>query len=240
MGSTKAEVAKLLEEAKSTKLSDWYIQRLPTEAPKHPVRITSPFYVGVCEVTQAEYERVTGSNPSRFKDDPSRPVEMVTWDEGSAFCRKLGELPQERAADAEYRLPTEAESEYACRAGTTTAWYCGDDEGALQEYAWFNVNSGLKPHPVGQKSPNAWGLRDMHGNVWEWCQDWFGDRDYATSPRDDPTGASGGSHRVYRGGGWRDGASCCRASYRDRGGPGFRHEELGFRLARPVSSSASQ
>ena len=120
MGSTEEEVAKLLEEAKATNQPSWYIERLPSEAPKHRVRITKPFYLGRCEVTQAEYERVVGSNPSKFKDDPTCPVEMVNWDEASAFCRKLGELPQEQAAHAEYRLPTEAEWEYACRAGTTT------------------------------------------------------------------------------------------------------------------------
>ena len=123
MGSTEAEVAKLLEQAKATNQPSWYIERLPSEAPKHRVRITKPFYLGRCEVTQAEYERVMGSNPSQFKGDPTRPVETVTWDEASAFCRKLGELPQEQAAHAGYRLPTEAEWEYACRAGTTTTWY---------------------------------------------------------------------------------------------------------------------
>ena len=139
-------------------------------------------------MTQAEYERIVGSNPSQFKDDPAHPVETVKWYEASAFGRKLGELPAEQAVHVQYRLPTEAEWEYACRAGTTTTWYSGDDEEALKVHAWFVANAGNKLHPVGQKSPNAWGLYDMHGNVIEWCQDWFGDRYYATSPVDDPTG----------------------------------------------------
>ena len=238
MGSTAAEVTKLVEEAQATKQSGWYIERLPYEAPQHRVRITQPFYLGQCEVTQAEYERIVGSNPSQFKDDPTHPVETVKWDEASAFGRKLGELPAEQAVHAQYRLPTEAEWEYACRAGTTTTWYAGDDEGALKEHAWFVANAGKKLHPVGQKSPNAWGLYDMDGNVWEWCQDWFGDRYYATSPVDDPTGAPEGSHRVNRGGSWSAGAAGCRSAYRGGASPGGRSGNLGFRLARTVYSSS--
>jgi len=239
MGSTEAEVAKLLEEAKAKGLPGWLIERLPAEAPKHRVRVTKAFYLGMCEVTQGDYERLVGTNPSKFKDDPTHPVEMVNWDEASAFCRKLGDLPQEQAARAEYRLPTEAEWEYACRAGTTTTWYSGGDEGALKEHAWFNANAGGKTHPVGQKSPNAWGLYDMHGNVWEWCQDWWGDRYYATSPMDDPPGASGGSTRVTRAGCWWSDASHGRASYRHSVPPGDRFENHGFRLARTVSGAES-
>jgi len=240
MGSTEEHVAKLLEQAKAANQPGWYIDRLPAEAPKHRVRIRKPFYLGRCEVTQAEYERVVGSNPSQFKGDPSCPVEIVNWDEATAFCRKLGEVAQEQAARAEYRLPTEAEWEYACRAGTTTTWYSGNDEGALKEHGWFSFNADRKTHPVGQKSPNAWGLYDMHGNVWEWCQDWWGDRYYATSPMDDPLGATGGSIRVNRGGGWDYDASLGRASYRNGDDPGYRCESRGCRLARIVSSSASR
>jgi formylglycine-generating enzyme required for sulfatase activity len=233
MGSTEAEVARLSEEAKG-KAPRSYIEILPSEAPKHRVRITKSCYLGQCEVTQAEYERVMGSNPCNFKDDPTCPVEMVNWDEASAFCRKLSELPDEQAVRAEYRLPTEAEWEYACRAGTTTTWYSGDDEAALQDSSWFKSNAGGATHPVRQKSPNAWGLYDMHGNVWEWCQDCGDDRYYAMSPMVDPAGALGGSYRVDRGGSWNAGASFCRASFRYWDEPDRRSVYIGFRLARTV------
>jgi formylglycine-generating enzyme required for sulfatase activity len=240
MGTTEGDVAKLLAEARVENLPDRYIQRLPAEAPKHRVRITKPFYLGLCEVRQAEYARVMGTNPSKFKGDPTCPVDMVSWDEASAFCHKLAELRQEQASRAEYRLPTEAEWEYACRVGTTTTWYSVDDEAALKDSGWYRANSGGKPHPVGQKTPNAWGLYDMHGNVWEWCQDWRVNGYYASSPMDDPAGAPGGSHRVFRGGSWSNVASRCRASYRCGDEPGDRYHDLGFRLARTVSSSPSR
>jgi formylglycine-generating enzyme required for sulfatase activity len=204
------------------------------ETPKHRVGITKPFYLGLCEVTQAEYERVVGGNPSKFQGDPTRPVEQVSWEHASAFCRKLAELPQEQAAHAGYRLPTEAEWEYACRAGTTTRWYSGNDEAALKEHAWFKANAEGTTHPVGRKRPNAWGLYDMHGNVWEWCQDWWGGGYYATSPMDDPTGPPGGSERVSRGGCWYDGARGCQV-YRYGSEPSIQHYILGFRLVRIVS-----
>ncbi len=233
MGSTEAEVAKLLAEARATKQPSWYIDRLPAEAPQHRVRITKPFYLGVTEVTQEQYERVMGANPSNFKG-AQLPVEQVSWEDAVEFCRKLSELPAERSAGRVYRLPTEAEWEYACRAGTTTRWYGTDDEAALQEQAWFRANSGKTTHPVAQKRPNAWGLYDMHGNVRDWCSDWFGDRYDATSPLDDPIGSTRGSDRVYRGGGWNCRASFCRASFRNRHVPGTRRNDLGFRLARTV------
>ncbi|MCY2992153.1 MAG: SUMF1/EgtB/PvdO family nonheme iron enzyme [Planctomycetota bacterium] len=236
MGSTAEEVARLLEDAKSRKVDQWYIDHLASEAPKHRVRITKPFYLGQCEVTQAEYERVIGSNPSQFKDDPTRPVERVNWDEAAVFCLKLGEQPQEQAADAGYRLPTEAEWEHACRAGTATTWLGTDDEAVLKEQAWFNANAEGKTHPVRQTAPNSWGLYDMHGNVWEWCQDWCGEGYYAASPLDDPTGASRGPDRVNRGGSWNFVASYCRAAFRNGFSPGNRDVILGFRLARTVSS----
>ncbi len=137
MGSTAEEVARLLGEAKEKSPPSWYIDRLPSEAPRHRVRITRPFYLGISEVTQAEYERVMGSNPSKFKGDPTRPVEMVNWNEASAFCRKLGELPPEQTARAAYRLPTEAEWEYACRAGTTTRFSFVDSLEAGSMSVWW-------------------------------------------------------------------------------------------------------
>ena len=233
MGSTEAEVARLLEEAKARNQPKWYMERLPFEAPKHRVRIKKPFYLGLCEVTQAQYEGVVGNNPSNFKDDATCPVEMVSWDEASAFCRKLTELPRERAVRAEYRLPTEAEWEYACRGGTTTAWYWGDNEAASKDHAWYDANGGGKTHPVAQKTPNSWGLYDMHGNAWEWCQDWWGDGYYATSPIDDPTGPTTGAVRADRGGAYQDPPPVCRATYRGYD-PGHR-DCIGFRLVRIVS-----
>jgi formylglycine-generating enzyme required for sulfatase activity len=119
--------------------------------------ITKPFYLGMCEVTQMQYQAIMGSNPSKFKGDPTCPVETVSWEDASAFCRKLGELPAERTAGAKYRLPTEAEWEYACRAGTKTTYHSGDDVETLLEHAWLAPNAGGKTHPVGQKSPNNLG-----------------------------------------------------------------------------------
>ncbi|MCX7386390.1 MAG: formylglycine-generating enzyme family protein, partial [Planctomycetales bacterium] len=170
------------------------------------------FSIGVHEVTQSEYEKVMGANPSSFKG-ANNPVEQVTWDDAVAFCAKLSSLPAEVAAGRVYRLPTEAEWEYACRAGTTTAYSFGDDEKDLGNYAWFNANSGQSTHAVGEKLPNVWGLYDMHGNVWEWCSD------------------ADGSARVLRGGGWRDEAAYCRAASRYRFVPSIRGSSLGFRLA---------
>jgi formylglycine-generating enzyme required for sulfatase activity len=180
---------------------------------------------------------VMGSNPSNFKGEPTRPVEQVNWDEASAFCRKLGELAGEQAARAVYRLPTEAEGEYACRAGTTTKWCCGDDDAALNEYAWHAGNAGGTTHPVRQKTPNAWGLYDTQGNVWEWCQDWFSGDYYKQSPDVDPTGPREGSIRVFRGGSWWYWAEGCRSAYRDRNSPSSRNHDIGFRVVRSLSGT---
>jgi formylglycine-generating enzyme required for sulfatase activity len=179
----------------------------------HQVTLTQPFELGVYEVTQEQYEAVMGTNPSSF-EGPQNPVEQVSWDDAVEFCRKLSELPAEKSAGYVYRLPTEAEWEYACRAGTTTKYSFGDSDSELGDYAWYCSNSAYPKsggfwsglfkeassnhHPVGGKKPNAWGLYDMHGNVWEWCQDWRGD--YPSGAVTDPTGAASGEYRVLRGG----------------------------------------
>ena len=163
------------------------------------MRITKPFYLGKYLVTQEQWEAVMGNNPSHFKG-PKNPVEQVSWDD----CQQFLEQAQRegRPRGGKFQLPTEAQWEYACRAGSTTRYCFGDDESELGEYAWYDANSGSKTHPVGEKKPNAWGLYDMHGNVWEWCQDWYDGGYYANSPTDDPTGPATGSDRVFRGGGW--------------------------------------
>ena len=196
----------------------------------HEVTLTEPFQMGVHEVTQAQYEQVMGVNPSKFKG-ANNPVEEVSWEDAVEFCRKLSELPAEKEAGNVYRLPTEAEWEYACRAGTTTMYSFGDVESDLGDYAWYRDNSGDKAHPVGGKKPNAWGLYDMHGNVWEWCLDWYGD--YPSGPVTDPMGAASGSYSfsVFRGGGWSLIAEYCRSASRSRREPSFRSNLLGFRVS---------
>jgi len=193
----------------------------------HDVTLTKPFKMGVHEVTQAQYEQVMGVNPSKYKG-ADNPVETVSWEDAVEFCRKLSELPAEKAAGNVYRLPTEAEWEYACRAGTTTKYSFGDDESDFGEYGWYRENSGRTTHQVGSKLPNAWGLYDMYGNVWEWCQDWHGD--YPSGAVTDPAGATSGSDRVIRGGGWNDPAVDCRSASRYRIIPSVRVSSGGFRV----------
>ena len=160
----------------------------------------------------------------------TRPVEEVSWEDAVAFCRKLSGKERDT-----YRLPTEAEWEYGCRAGTTTTWYSGDDEAGLKDIAWFHANSAnFGTHPVGQKAPNPWGLDDVQGNVLEWCQDWLRDRYDATPPTDDPTGPERGLYRVDRGGAWADDAQYCHAAHRHGLKPSDHHRGLGFRVARSL------
>ena len=192
---------------------------------QHTVNLTKGFWFGRTEVTQGQWEAVMESNPSEFKGS-NLPVENVSWKDSMAFCRKLTE--RERAAGRlpdgyEYTLPTEAQWEYACRAGSVGA-YAGD----LDAIAWYGNNSGNRTHPAGTKLPNAWGLYDMHGNVWEWCRDWYGD--YPGGTVTDPAGPSQGSLRVCRGGSWYNVASRCRSALRDGYYPGYRIYDLGFRL----------
>jgi len=193
---------------------------------QHQVRLTKPFYLAKYELTQAQYEAVAGKNPSRFKG-ARNPVEQVSWDDAVKFCERLSSQ-----AGGGLQLPTEAQWEYACRAGSTTAYCFGDSDSQLGGHAWHGSNSGRKTHPVGQKSPNAWGLYDLHGNVWEWCQDWYGD--YPSGGVTDPTGAPRGSYRVDRGGGFIGGADDCRSAFRGGYVPGIRRSILGFRPSRSL------
>jgi formylglycine-generating enzyme required for sulfatase activity len=196
------------------------------ERPVHTVRISQLFYLGIYAVTQGQWEAVMGNNPSRFTGDPNRPVEQVSWEDVQEFIGRLNA----REGRTLYRLPTEAEWEYAARAGSTTAYCFGDDSRRLGEYAWYDENAGGQTHPVGTRQPNAWGLYDMHGNVWEWVQDWYGT--YAAEPVTDPQGPASGSGRVARGGGWGGDAGHCRSAFRGYGAPGYRDGYLGFRLLR--------
>ena len=196
------------------------------EKPVHRVTVSRPFYLGVHEVTQAQYEKMMGSNPSHFRG-PGRPVEDVTWNDAREFCRRLSVRE-----GVEYRLPTEAEWEHSCRAGGTTKYCFGDLASGLADYAWFAGNSGNQTHEVGQKRPNAWGLHDMHGNVWEWCQDWFGP--YTGEAQTDPRGPGEGTRRVLRGGPWGVPPDGCRSAYRNRTSPDHRHYTIGLRVVRPL------
>ena len=193
--------------------------------PVHTVRISQPFYLGKYPVTQFQWEAVMGNNPSEFKGG-GRPVETVSWETVQEFIWQLNE----KEGVSSYRLPTEAEWEYAARAGSTTAYSFGDNKSQLGEYAWYDANSGRETHPVGQLKPNEWGLYDMHGNVWEWVQDWY--VKYPTGPLTDPQGPSTGSNRVLRGGSWGNGAQDCRSANRGGDTPGYRAGILGIRLLR--------
>jgi len=207
-------------------------QRGSDEGPQHRVRITQAFYMGKCEVTQSQYERVMGTNPSRFKG-ADNPVETVSWNDATEFCRKLSQR-----AGKQVRLPTEAEWEYACRAGTTTPFHYGNSLGSSQ--ANFNGNRpyggaakgtcSKKTTSVGSFAANAWGLHDMHGNLMEWCADWYDKGYYGKNPGQDPTGPASGDSRVYRGGSWFVHGHLCRSADRYRGGPTNHSGNIGFRV----------
>jgi formylglycine-generating enzyme required for sulfatase activity len=197
------------------------------EKPQHRVTIGRPFYLGKYEVTQAQWRAVMGGNPSEFKGRPAHPVENVSWDDAQEFISRLNQ----KEGTNKYRLPTEAEWEYAARAGSTTVYSFGNDAAQLEQYAWWYGNSEEKTQPVGTKAPNAWGLYDMHGNVWEWVRDWYEERYYSSSPSTDPQGPLSGSDRVNRGCSWSGGAGDCRSAIRLYDSPDTRGSNLGFRLA---------
>ncbi|MBO7412014.1 MAG: SUMF1/EgtB/PvdO family nonheme iron enzyme, partial [Ottowia sp.] len=193
---------------------------------RHTVTISKPFYLGKYEVTQAQWEVVMGDNPSVFRG-ANLPVSTVSWVDAQMFVEKLNA----KEGHNRYRLPTEAEWEYAARAGSTTVYSFGDDAAQLGDYAWYADNAGGEPHPVGQKQPNAWGLFDMHGNVYEWVQDYYGK--YGAGAVTDPRGPAGvGELSVRRGGSWNDPVEYCRTAFRSNKKPGLHFDsEDGLRLA---------
>ena len=205
------------------------------EGPQTTVTITKPFWLGKTEVTQSQWKVVMGNDLSSFKGD-DLPVEQVSWDDAVSFCEKLNELKHDMLpAGYHYTLPTEAQWEYACRAGTTTRFCYGDDDNQLGQYAWYDDKSSSKTRSVGEKLPNGWGLHDMHGNVWEWCLDCYGD--YAGGSVSDPQAPQSGTERVVRGGACRIGAWGCRSAYRSGLRPDDSYGSLGFRVAlSPVPS----
>jgi formylglycine-generating enzyme required for sulfatase activity len=194
------------------------------QEPVHEVTISQAFFMGKYEVTQGQWQAVMGSNPSHFKECGSNcPVEMVSWDDAQAFINKLNETND----GFKYRLPSEAEWEYACRTGTTVDY--------LDSTAWYSANSGSKTHPVGAKQPDGFGLYDMHGNVSEWCQDWY-HPSYDGAPSDGSAWLSGGEHqfRVLRGGSWLDDAPVLRSATRNLYSPDYRFNFFGFRVVAVV------
>ncbi|CAK8715944.1 Formylglycine-generating enzyme, required for sulfatase activity, contains SUMF1/FGE domain [Candidatus Electrothrix laxa] len=195
------------------------------EGPVHEVCVDG-FWMGKYEVTQGQWKKIMGDNPAKFQKGDKYPVEQVSWEDVQKFITQL-----KKRSGKEYRLPTEAEWEYAARAGSSYKYSGGDN---LNAVAWYGENSGSSTHSVGQKKANAFGLYDMSGNVWEWCADWYGEKYYASNVKNNPTGLSSGSDRVIRGGGWGDNPGGVRSANRDRSSPVRRYDVLGFRLALPV------
>ena len=191
------------------------------EKPAHSVTLSS-YYIGQTEVTQALWKEVMGSNPSRFEGD-TNPVERVSWNDCQTFIQKLNQRTGKT-----FRLPTEAEWEYAARGGKKSRGYKYSGGNDIGTVAWCAGNSGRKTHAVGTKAPNELGIYDMSGNVWEWCSDWKGD--YSSSAQTNPTGVDSGSYRVNRGGGWRNNARFCRSSSRSYNSPSYSYFILGLRL----------
>ena len=223
------------------------------ERPGHEVEL-GPFYIDAAEVTQADYERLMGRNPAKFQG-ADRPVERVSWHAAMLYCnmRSLREGLKpcydaktqtcDFAANG-YRLPTEAEWEYACRAGSRTRWSFGDDPAELEKHAWLKTNAAKSTRPVRQKRPNAWGLYDMHGNVAEWCADFYAESYLTTGPAKNPRGPERGEERVLRGGSWNTGAEACRSAARKGETPGladvcFGYEAYGFRCVRRAAAAES-
>lgn len=221
------------------------------ERPQHQVTIGKAFYIGKFEVTQAQWEAVMGTNPydaprsNGFYDAPGMAERLrhpehpatVSWEDAQEFIKRLNRMEGRTV----YRLPSEAEWEYAARAGTSTAYSFGESQKDLGRYAWHgeDFDSG-STHPVGMKEPNGWGLHDVHGNVWEWVQDWYDEGYYASSPAMDPQGPESGTKHVVRGGSWHQTADSWRSAFRKSYPPGYRGISIGFRLVREVGGTAAR
>jgi len=208
--------------------------RCADEHPRHEVTISKPFYMGVCEVTQAQWRAVMGTETWKgkvmSKAGDNNAASWMTWTEMNQFCRKLSKKTGRKVA-----LPTEAQWEYACRAGSKTVFCFGDDPAKLGDYAWYRTNvweSGKRyARPVGQKKPNAWGLYDMYGNVWEYCRDWYDPKFYANEKKVDPENTKETKHCAVRGGSWYNGSNLCRSAARNSWtGSNYRHYNYGFRV----------
>jgi len=232
MGSSEENLKRFLEADITENRS-----RISHEAPEHRVRITKPLYIGNCEVTQGQWNSVMGANPSSNADSPDYPVESVSWNDIQHFLQKLN--ADDISRDGAFVLPSEAEWEYACRAGTTSDWHFGNDAKDLPEFGWIYPHSQNKTHPVGQLRANAFGLHDMHGNVYEKCRDHFGHDYYATSPTDDPTGSASitGWGRSSRGGCAMQSDSKSRSAYRGAKDPGIGAPVEGLRLAITIDTA---
>jgi serine/threonine protein kinase/formylglycine-generating enzyme required for sulfatase activity len=236
MGSDDEKRAQLLQMAKTSRVRDIDAARIDREAPQHAVRISQPFYLGKYEVTQAQWQAVMGTNPAKHKDNPSHPVEMVSWNDTQLFLAKLNQTGKQAL---EFQLPTEAHWEYACRAGTTSFWHFGDEPAALAQYGWFKVNSGGETNPIGQLRPNPFGVHDMYGNVNELCSDWYGERYYADLIVNDPKGPADGPGRIIRGGNFGLAALACRSANRSNQNPGQPANFIGFRLAAAIEDTSA-
>jgi formylglycine-generating enzyme required for sulfatase activity len=209
---------------------------------QHEVTLTKGFYLGVYEVTQVQWQRVMGSNPSHFSptgggkeivkglDTTDFPVEQVSWEDVVVFSKKLSELPDEQRSGRMFRLPTEAEWEYSCRGRFSSYQTYAFGNSLTSTQANFDLKL-VRTSKIGTYQPNSFGLFDMHGNEWEWCADWYDVNYYRNSPRQDPPGPPGGSHRVLRGGGWLSDGRICRSAFRNKVEPGHRGYDVGFRLA---------
>ena len=216
---------------KEFKLPEVFVHYLKNEHPQHRVRITRPFYMGKYEVTQEQWKAIMGTDPS-FRKGAKNPVETVNWNDCQAFIKKLNEKRGKGAVT--FALPTEAQWEHACRAGTSSRFSFGDDKASLGEYVWYGRNSVKKLQPVGQKKPNPWGLYDMHGNAAEWCSDWYGR--YSQSPQTDPIGPPKGLSRVLRGGSfYEDTPDSFRCADRYQDHPDFRYYRYGLRVVRTLA-----
>jgi len=211
------------------------------ERPVREVTISRPFQLSATEVTQGQWQAVMGTTPWKGKnyviEGDDYPATYVSWDDAMEFCHRLSSRPDEKKSGRVYRLPTEAEWEYACRGGIAAEYSFGADDRMLGSFGWYEENSKGNPQPVGKKLPNAFGLFDMHGNVYEWCSDRYESDYYGKAPATDPLGPPSGSDRVLRGGGWRNEAANCRSASRNWGAPSLRgsNNGLGFRVA--LSSS---